>query len=116
MEKVQSLVKQTMDITKQVTESTDTVFRTTEHNVELVNNEKVEIESVASASYEMAETSKDVSRNTTDAMNVADSVKSEMDKGSGVVKSAVADIHGLSEQINEASTVVTALEAARHDE
>lgn len=111
MEKVQGLVRQTMDITKQVGQSTDEVFKTTEHSVELVKNEKLEIESVASASYEMAETSKEVSRNTSGAMDVADSVKSQMDKGSHVVKDAVSDINNLSTQIGEASEVVTALEA-----
>lgn len=111
MDKIQSLVKQTMDITAEVNRATDSVSEITQHNLELVNNEKSEIESVASASYEMAETSKDVSRNTSGAMEVADNVKAEMDKGSTVVKSAVGDINSLSTQIGEASTVVAALEA-----
>ncbi|MBE1302275.1 MAG: HAMP domain-containing protein [Alteromonadaceae bacterium] len=111
MSKIQALVRQTMDITKEVTLATENVSKTTQHNVDLVNNEKTEIESVASASYEMAETSKDVSRNTEDAMNVADGVKLEMDKGSDVVKSAVTDINGLSTQIGDASKVVADLEA-----
>ncbi len=111
MEKIQALVRQTMDITTEVTQATESVSKTTQHNVDLVNNEKTEIESVASASYEMAETSQDVSRNTAEAMEVADNVKLEMDKGSEVVKSAVSDINGLSEQIGNASEVVSALEA-----
>lgn len=111
MVKIQALVKQTMDITKQVTQTTENVNQITRHNVDLVNNEKVEIESVASASYEMAETSKDVSRNTSEAMEVADGVKDEMDKGSNVVTSAVSDINTLSTQISGAAEVVSALEA-----
>ncbi|XOV81105.1 MAG: methyl-accepting chemotaxis protein [Aestuariibacter sp.] len=111
MDKIQSLVKQTMDITREVTQTTENVNKITQHNVDLVNNEKVEIESVASASYEMAETSKDVSRNTAEAMEFADGVKQEMDKGSEVVTSAVSDINTLSTQINGAADVVSALEA-----
>lgn len=111
MEKIQALVKQTMDITREVTQATENVNKITQHNVDLVNNEKTEIESVASASYEMAETSKDVSRNTAEAMEVADNVKDEMDKGSEVVTSAVSDINSLSTQINGAADVVSALEA-----
>lgn len=111
MDKIQSLVRQTMEITKEVNQTTKSVVETTQHNLSLVNNEKSEIETVASASYEMAETSKDVSRNTSGAMEVADSVKGEMDKGSAVVKSAVKDINAMSEQIGEAADVVSALEA-----
>lgn len=111
MEKIQSLVRQTMEITKEVNSTTQNVVRTTQHNLDLVNNEKTEIESVASASYEMAETSKDVSRNTSGAMEVADAVKDEMDKGTTVVSSAVSDINAMSEQIGEAAEVVSALEA-----
>ena len=111
IDKVRELVQQTMDITAEVRNSTETVSKTTEHSVELVNKEKLEIESVASASYEMAETSKDVSNNTSEAMDFADAVKGQMDKGSSVVKVAVTDIETLSTQINEASDVVSALEA-----
>lgn len=111
MDKIQALVKQTMDITTEVNRTTKSVSEITQHNLDLVNNEKTEIESVASASYEMAETSKDVSRNTSGAMEVADNVKAEMDKGSAVVKSAVGDINSLSTQIGEAANVVAALEA-----
>lgn len=110
MDKIQALVKQTMDITNEVNRTTKSVSEITQHNVDLVNNEKTEIESVASASYEMAETSKDVSRNTSGAMEVADGVKEEMDKGSSVVTSAVNDINSLSEQIGQAAGVVSALE------
>ena len=110
IEKIRALVSQTMDITTEVKSSTETVSQTTAQNVNLVNNEKVEIESVASASYEMAETSKDVSRNTSGAMEVADTVKVEMEKGGSVVKAAVEDIRLLSQHIGEAADVVTALE------
>lgn len=110
IEKVRYLVKQTKDITSEVKNTTETVFKTTEQNVNLVNNEKVEIESVASASYEMAETSKDVSRNTSDAMTLADSVKGNMEQGGKVVHSAVDDIKRLSGNIGDAAEVVTALE------
>ena len=111
MEKIQSLVRQTMQITQEVNKTTQSVVQTTQHNLDLVSNEKTEIESVASASYEMAETSKEVSQNTSAAMEVADAVKDEMDKGSSVVKTAVNDINSMSEQIGEASEVVSALEA-----
>lgn len=111
MEKIQSLVRQTMEITKEVNSTTKNVVETTQHNMDLVSNEKTEIESVASASYEMAQSSKDVSRNTSNAMDVADAVKDEMDKGSAVVKSAVNEINSMSEQIGEAAGVVSDLEA-----
>lgn len=111
MEKIQSLVRQTMEITKEVNNTTNNVVQTTQHNMDLVNNEKTEIESVASASYEMAQSSKDVSINTSSAMEVADAVKDEMDKGSAVVKSAVNDINSMSEQIGDAAGVVSDLEA-----
>ncbi len=110
IEKVRGLVKQTMDITSEVKNTTETVFKTTEQNVNLVNNEKAEIESVASASYQMAETSKDVSKNTSDAMSLADSVKDNMEQGGKVVRSAVTDIKTLSTQIGDAAEVVNALE------
>ena len=44
-------------------------------------------------------------------MEFADVVKQQMDKGSNVVKTAVADIQILSTQINQTSSVVSALEA-----
>ncbi|UAA39572.1 methyl-accepting chemotaxis protein [Paraneptunicella aestuarii] len=110
VDKIRELVAQTMDITTEVKNSTETVFKTTAQNVNLVNNEKIEIESVASASYEMAETSKDVSRNTSGAMDVADSVKVDMENGGTVVRAAVEDIKLLSQHIGDAAEVVTALE------
>lgn len=110
VDKIRELVAQTMDITTEVKNSTETVFKTTAQNVNLVNNEKIEIESVASASYEMAETSKDVSRNTSGAMDVADSVKVDMENGGTVVRAAVEDIKLLSQHIGDAADVVTALE------
>jgi len=110
IEKMRALVKQTMDITLQVKNTTESVFKTTETNISLVNNEKAQIESVASASYEMATTSKDVSRNTTDAMSLADSVKVDMEQGGNVVRTAVNDIRELSNNISEAASVVNALE------
>lgn len=110
IERVRDLVKQTKDITSEVKNSTETVFRTTEQTVNLVNTEKTEIESVASASYQMAETSRDVSKNTEEAMGLADSVKNNMARGGNVVHSAVNDIRQLSAHIGDAAEVVTALE------
>ncbi|MCY7296179.1 methyl-accepting chemotaxis protein [Alteromonas sp. a30] len=110
IERVRGLVKQTKDITTEVKNSTETVFKTTEQNVNLVNTEKSEIESVASASYQMAQTSRDVSKNTEEAMGLADSVKTDMENGGSVVYSAVNDIKQLSSHIGDAAQVVTALE------
>ena len=44
-------------------------------------------------------------------MEFADAVKQQMDKGSNVVKIAVADIKSLSTEINQTSSVVSALES-----
>jgi len=110
IDKMRALVQQTMDITSQVKNTTESVFKTTETNVSLVNTEKAQIESVASASYQMAATSKDVSHNTSDAMTLADSVKTDMEQGGNVVRTAVQDIRELSNNIGEAATVVSALE------
>ena len=110
IEKIRKLVLQTKDITQEVTQATETVSRITQHNVELVNNEKNEIEVVANASQEMAQTSRGVSENTEQAMLVADGAKQKMDDGNDVVQAAVSNIHQLSSQIEQSASVVNALE------
>ncbi|GAB3018822.1 methyl-accepting chemotaxis protein [Bowmanella dokdonensis] len=108
--KIQELVRQTMDITSEVGKATETVSRITEHNVRLVNNEKTEIETVAEASQEMAQTSRDVAASTEQAMEVSDLTRQRMADGSGVVRSAVVGIERLSEEISRSAEVVSALE------
>ncbi|GAA0361913.1 methyl-accepting chemotaxis protein [Bowmanella denitrificans] len=108
--KIQGLVKQTGDITSEVAKATDTVSRITEHNVRLVNNEKSEIETVAHASQEMAQTSRDVAASTEQAMLVSDQTRQRMEEGSAEVTQAVAGIEALSTQISQSAQVVTELE------
>jgi methyl-accepting chemotaxis protein len=110
MDKIQTLVRKTVEITQEVAHATREVFTATEDTRNVVSKEKQQIESVAKASREMAETSQEVARSTTEAMTLADEAKSSMDLGSTVLHSAVSSIGELSKQIDDAAEVVVQLE------
>lgn len=110
MAKIQALVAQTMDITREVSRVTQSVSTLIEKNVQLVSKEKAEIETVAAASQEMAQTSRDVATSTDNAMQVADQTREQMDEGSVVVKGAVSGIEGLSRDIGRSAEIVSELE------
>ncbi|WP_162558461.1 methyl-accepting chemotaxis protein [Saliniradius amylolyticus] len=109
--KIQQLVTQTLDITAEVTRTTDTVSRVTQKNVSLVNQEKTEIETVASASQQMAETSREVAASTEQAMQVSDNSRQRVDDGSQEVSRAVSRIQQLSKNMDHSATLVTELES-----
>ena len=110
MQKIQTLVRNTVEITQEVSQAAKDVFIATEDTRSVVNKERQQVESVAKASQEMADTSQDVAKSTTDAMNMADEAKTSMDLGSQVLHSAVINIGELSKQIDDAAEVVMKLE------
>lgn len=110
MQKIQTLVRNTVEITQEVSQAARDVFVATEDTRSVVSKERQQVESVATASQEMADTSQEVARSTTEAMNMADEAKTNMDLGSKVLHSAVVSIGELSKQIDDAAEVVVKLE------
>lgn len=110
MQKIQTLVRNTVEITQEVSQAAKDVFIATEDTRSVVNKERQQIESVAIASQEMAHTSQEVAKSTSEAMNMADTAKANMDLGSQVLHSAVTSIGELSKQIDDAASVVVQLE------
>ncbi len=110
MQKIQTLVRNTVEINQEVSQAAKDVFIATEDTRSVVNKERQQIESVAIASQEMAHTSQEVAKSTSEAMNMADTAKANMDLGSQVLHSAVTSIGELSKQIDDAASVVVQLE------
>ena len=107
--KIQSLVKQSVELTENVRQSSERVDHTSSQIIKLVDKEKSEIVQVASASEELAYTSEQMAQNTTHAMTHAALAENKVVDGAKVVHSAITDITALSKNVLSAADVVRVL-------
>lgn len=109
MTKIQALVKQSIELTQNVRDSSERVDQTSTQIIKLVDKEKSEIVQVASASEELAYTSEQMAQNTTHAMTHAALAENKVVDGAKVVHSAITDITALSKNVLSAADVVRVL-------
>ena len=107
--KIQALVKQSVELTENVRQSSERVDHTSSQIIKLVDKEKSEIVQVASASEELAYTSEQMAQNTTHAMTHAALAENKVVDGAKVVHSAITDITSLSKNVLSAADVVRVL-------
>ncbi len=104
--KIQLLVKESIEISHHVHDRSAQVEETSTEIIRLVDKEKSEIVQVASASEELAYTSEQMAKNTSQAMTHAALAEEQVVNGAKVVNSAIIDITALSKNVLGAADVV----------
>jgi len=109
VEKIQGLVKETVDISTEVGQSTISAANIGQQTNAIIEGQKLEIDMVATAATELAHTSNDISNNANLSNNLATQAEEKVLHGSKVVEQATKGIHILSENVTSAGTVVKKL-------
>jgi methyl-accepting chemotaxis protein len=109
IDKIQTLVKQTVDISDEVNQSTQSAATISYQTNTIVEEQKLEIDMVATAATELAHTSSDISNNAVLSNTLATQAEEKVSHGSAVVKQATNGIHILSENVTSAASVVNKL-------
>lgn len=109
VDSIQQLVSQTIIITKEVSASSDGAEKIGKKTVHIVEAQKREIDLVATAATELAQSSIDISNNTNYSKQLVTRAEEKVALGSGVVKQATIGIQELSNNVDDASQVVQQL-------
>jgi methyl-accepting chemotaxis protein len=107
--KIQQLVKETVDISREVNQSTK-IATSIGHNTNIIiEGQKQEIEMVATSATELAQTSNDISSNAKLSNGLASQAEEKVSHGVKVVEQATKGINVLSENVISAANVVNQL-------
>jgi methyl-accepting chemotaxis protein len=109
VDSIQQLVSQTIIITKEVSASSGAAEKIGKKTVHIVEAQKREIDLVATAATELAQTSIDISNNTNYSKQLVTRAEEKVALGSDVVNQATIGIQQLSNNVDEASQVVQQL-------
>ncbi len=111
VDSIQQLVRQTMTITKDVSTSSEAAENIGRDTTGIVEAQKREIDLVATAATELAQTSNDISNNTNQSKELVTSAEKKVALGSDVVNQATHGIQQLSSNVDDASQVVHKLKS-----
>jgi methyl-accepting chemotaxis protein len=106
---IQVLVKETILITKQVGVSTANAAQISQQTHQHIDLQKRQIDVVASAATELAQTSQDIARNADASKELATEAERQAASGSSVVEQATCGINKLSDDVSTASEAVAKL-------
>ena len=106
---LQLMVKVLANLAKGVTVGTADVLRIAEHTRTGIVDQQHEIQQVATAVTEMAQTAQEVSRNAGEASKATDQADHESQNGQRVVKENMGAITSLAEEIEDARAVIQTL-------
>jgi len=109
VDKIQSLVKKTVDITGQVGTSTQEATNIGIHANQTIEQQKSEIDSVAAAALQLAQTSQHIAESTLQSKELATKAESEVSQGMTVVEQTTSGMHSLSDNVSSATSVVEKL-------
>lgn len=90
-------------------ESSETAIRVMQSTLTNVEKQRSETEMVASAVYEMSTTTQDVAKNTANASQVAESVKTRVSEGRIAATETQTIIQRLATEVSDAETVIESL-------
>jgi methyl-accepting chemotaxis protein len=107
--KIQKLVKETVDISKQVNKSAMMAADIGQKANNIIESQKQEIDMVATAATELAQTSNEISNNTKLSNGLASQAEEKVSHGVSVVEQATKGINVLSENVISAANVVNQL-------
>ncbi|MGE6194908.1 methyl-accepting chemotaxis protein [Aeromonas media] len=105
------LVSEIAGSVSQLSSAVEEVSAISEQSAKGMASQQSEVSQVATAMNEMQSTVNEVARNTTDAMSAAKDASRTSTQGNQVVRSAIGSIEQVSQQIEQAGTVVSQLEA-----
>lgn len=111
VDSIQQLVRQTITITKDVTTSSETAENIGRETTGIVEAQKREIDLVATAATELAQTSHNISNNTNQSKELVSSAEEKVALGSDVVNQATLAMQQLSNNVDDASQVVHKLKS-----
>jgi len=107
--KIQQLVKETVDISTQVNQSTQVAANIGKKTNGIIEDQKQEIDMVATAATELAQTSNDISSNVKFSNDLASQAEEKVSRGVSVVGQATKGINALSDNVISAANVVNQL-------
>ena len=107
--KVQNMLRQTSQLTANVSDGVIEANRECEVAVDIVKQQKLQIDSVAASASEMAQTSQDMASNTQKAIELADNAHLQAEDGVKIVSLATDGIRTMSHQVVEAADVIREL-------
>ena len=110
-EALANLVSEIAGSVSQLSSAVEEVSAISEQSASGMARQQSEVSQVATAMNEMQSTVNEVARNTTDAMSAAKDASRTSTQGNQVVRSAIGSIEQVSQQIEQAGSVVVQLEA-----
>lgn len=111
VDSIQQLVRQTVSITKDVSASSQAAENIGMETTNIVEAQKREIDMVATAAIELAQTSHDISHNTSQSKELVGNAEQKVELGSEVVNQATIGMQQLSNNVDDASKVVLQLKS-----
>lgn len=111
VDSIQELVQKTVAITKDVTSSSEATEVISRNTASIVESQKREIDLVAAAATQLAQTSVEISSNTNQSKELVSSAEEKVSLGSNVVEQATSGMQKLSDNVDNASNVVQQLKA-----
>ena len=102
-------MKETVVITKKVGQSTNIASSISKQTINIIEEQKREIDQVATSANELAQNSSEISHNANLSLELANSAETKVAKGALVVSQATTDINKLAENVSAAATVVNKL-------
>ncbi|WP_448548160.1 methyl-accepting chemotaxis protein [Thalassotalea fusca] len=109
VDKIQGLVKETVVITNDVEQSTEQATAVGHQTSNIIEDQKREIDMVATAATELAQTSQDISNNANASKELANNAEQQVSEGARVVAQAASGINQLSDNVSSAAEVVSKL-------
>ncbi len=109
IDKIQALVKETVVITEEVGQSTNTAASISKQTSYIIEDQKREIDMVAASATELAQNSNEISHNANLSQELADSAETQVEQGVLVVEQATSGINLLAENVTSAAIVVNKL-------
>lgn len=109
IDKIQALVKETVVITAEVGQSTNVASSISRQTIDIIEEQKQEIDMVATSANELAQNSSEISYNANLSQELANSAETQVAQGAFVVNQATAGINKLAENISAAASVVNKL-------
>ena len=108
--KIQQAMAQTSRSSVQLSTATDALAEIARQSNDIVNNQQIETQQVASAITQMSQAVKEISQSAEAAASAAQSANSEADVGKQVMLETGQAIHSLATEVNEVARVINQLE------
>lgn len=111
IERISEIIGPVQESTGRITDAATSMATISDETQSGVNQQRMEIEMVATAMNEMAATAQDVAQNANSAAKAAEDADKEAQNGQQVVAATLSEINTLATSVGEASNVIQKLES-----